>query len=83
MYYFQFVLHAIGVLAFATFADPTTAKFIPVMVGLFYVGRILFVLGYIVNPFARALGFGITLFPTLYAIATTIMQCKTRGFASF
>jgi MAPEG family len=41
---------------------------IPVLAALFAVGRILFWMGYQINPLARAVGFGITALPTAVAL---------------
>jgi len=41
---------------------------IPMLAGLFGLGRALFLAGYLIAPWARAVGFGITFYPTAGAL---------------
>ena len=61
----QFSLHALGVLALTTYLDENCMSDIPVLVAMFFIGRILFTIGYISSPDNRGFGFFITFMPTL------------------
>lgn len=76
----QFLLHAIGLLALTTYLDETCMSAIPVLVSMFFVGRVFYSLGFKTSERNRGFGFFITFLPTLitygyclYKFATTYL----------
>lgn len=76
----QFLLHAIGLLALTTYLDETCMSAIPVLVSMFFVGRVFYSLGFKSSERNRGFGFFITFLPTLitygyclYKFATTYL----------
>lgn len=61
----QYFLHMTGLLMLATILEPSSLKAIPILVGLFLLGRFTFWFGYTRSPFNRSFGFMTTLVPTL------------------
>lgn len=61
----QYFLHMAGLLMLATILEPSSLKAIPILVGLFLLGRFTFWFGYTRSPFNRSFGFMTTLVPTL------------------
>ncbi|WP_413167246.1 MAPEG family protein [Capilliphycus salinus ALCB114379] len=74
----QVILFAIASLICATFLDGETIKLIPILSVLFGAGRILFWLGYLQQPMYRALGMGITLYPTALMLFWDAYQVFTH-----
>lgn len=77
----QFLLHAVGLLALTTYLDETCMYGIPVLVSMFFTGRVCFALGYKSSEKNRGFGFFITFIPTLitygyclYKFATTYIM---------
>jgi hypothetical protein len=64
----QVVLAAIAWIGLALALPAERLGVIPVLAALFAVGRILFWVGYQIDPVARAIGFGLTLVPTAVAL---------------
>jgi hypothetical protein len=63
----QLVLFFIATMVLSTF--PTTdLRVLPIMMGLFVLGRILFWIGYVFDPLYRALGMTMTAVPTVIAL---------------
>lgn len=76
----QFLLHAIGLLALTTYLDEACMSAIPVLVSMFFVGRVFYSLGFKSSERNRGFGFFITFLPTLitygyclYKFATTYL----------
>ncbi len=68
----QFVLVVIAHLVLVTVIDSESVKIIPLLVCWWVIGRILFWLGYHQFPVGRAVGFGITFYPTVCVIAYSV-----------
>lgn len=64
----QLTLMAFGHLALATLLPPDQLKIIPVLVALFCVSRIVYWIGYSLNPLFRTLGFVATFYPNIAAL---------------
>ncbi len=64
----QTALAAIAWLGLALVLSHEYLKLIPAMAISFLVGRILFFIGYLIAPTARALGLGLTAYPTFAAL---------------
>ncbi len=67
----QLVLLVITHMAFVATADRDEMKIIPILVSLFIVGRVCFWIGYHQNPLARAFGFAVTFYPTIFMMIFT------------
>ena len=70
----QFVLVVIAHLVLVTVIDSESVKIIPILVCWWVIGRILFWVGYHQFPVGRAVGFGITFYPTVCVIAYGIYR---------
>jgi hypothetical protein len=64
----QTVLAAVAWTGLALSLKSENLSLIPVMAGLFGVGRIAFWIGYLMAPWARAFGLGLTFYPTAVAL---------------
>jgi len=64
----QTVLAAIAWFGLALVLPVPQLKLIPAMAISFAIGRVLFLIGYLVVPVARALGLGLTAYPTFAAL---------------
>jgi hypothetical protein len=60
----QTVLAVCAWLGLAVVAPLNVVAIMPVLAALFVAGRVLFWVGYLVAPWARAFGFGLTFYPT-------------------
>jgi len=69
----QFILYFIGNAALALYCPLEEARTLIILTILFVLGRLLFWVGYHVNPFLRAFGFGITFYPTIAVYAWLIL----------
>jgi len=69
----QFILYFIGNAALALYCPLEEARTLIILTILFVLGRLLFWVGYHVNPFLRAFGFGITFYPTVAVYAWLIL----------
>ena len=63
----QFTAYFIANAGLAMYCPIEEARTLPILTGLFVVGRILFWVGYHTNPYLRAFGFGVTFYPTVIA----------------
>jgi hypothetical protein len=65
----QVILAAIAWTGLALYLPDNLLPVIPVLAVVFFVGRITFFIGYLIQPIARAYGMVLTAFPTLIAYA--------------
>jgi hypothetical protein len=63
----QTVLVVIAWPLLALLLPPAEPGIVPVLAVLFGVGRFAFLIGYLIAPWARAFGFGLTFYPTVLA----------------
>ena len=70
----QAVLAVIAWLGLAITLPTEKLSIIPVMALLFFIGRILFFAGYLFSPVGRAVGFGLTFYPTIAAFVWLLLQ---------
>jgi len=63
----QFTAYFIANAGLAMYCPIEEARTLPILTGLFVVGRILFWVGYHKNPYLRAFGFGVSFYPTVIA----------------
>lgn len=75
----QAVLAVVAHLALATLLRGSEMILLPLLVGLFCTGRLLFALGYRRGAAGRAFGFGLTFYPTLAAIGAAIILLPLRS----
>ncbi|OWF44146.1 Transmembrane protein 79 [Mizuhopecten yessoensis] len=61
----QFIFHFVGQIVLCTYLSSESMKAIPLLVVLFVVGRILYKIGYQIEPMKRTFGFASTFLPTL------------------
>jgi len=61
----QFVVSAINQLIFATFVGEERLRLIPLISFFFFIGRLAFFVGYLINPLHRAFGFALTWIPSV------------------
>lgn len=74
----QCFLHMVGVLSLSTLLEPSSLRAIPILTGLFLLGRIAYGYGYSRSPFNRSFGFIMTLVPTI----VVYIYCTYRLFSS-
>ncbi|XP_061193045.1 transmembrane protein 79-like [Saccostrea echinata] len=72
----QYFLHMAGVLTLSTILDASSLKVIPILAGLFLLGRFTYGVGYSQSPFNRSFGFIMTFIPTLLVY----VYCTYRMF---
>lgn len=64
----QFTLFLIALLGLALLLPAPALTVLPIYASLFVIGRIAFWVGYHINPLYRAVGFGMTFYPTVAAM---------------
>ena len=64
----QTVLAAVAWAGLALTLAPQDLRLIPALAGLFVAGRAAFWIGYLLAPWARAFGFGLTFYPTAVSL---------------
>jgi hypothetical protein len=69
----QFILYFIGNAALALYCPLEEARTLIILTMLFVLGRVLFWVGYHINPYVRAFGFGLTFYPTVGVYAWLIL----------
>ena len=70
----QFTAFFIANAGLAMYCPLDQARTLPILTGLFVLGRILFWIGYHKNPYLRAFGFGLTFYPTVAAFAWLMVR---------
>ncbi|XP_072021306.1 transmembrane protein 79-like [Amphiura filiformis] len=83
----QTLIHVPGLFAVASYVQPENLKLIPLIVILFVIGRIVYWIGYTRHAFQRALGFMLTIYPSIgmhgYALFCLFYYGATyHGFSS-
>ena len=77
----QFLGFFVTIVAFATYVDtPAQLKLIPLYTTAFIVGRVLFRIGYGINPGYRTTGMFINFASTWYIVGFTLYLMFTKGF---
>ena len=75
----QLAVFVLTTLALMSYVQGEEIRLIPVYSFTFFVGRILYRIGY---PNHRGFGFGMTMLPSFFLCALTVYFMVTRGFAS-
>ena len=73
----QFIIFLVALAGVALYLPLEEAHSIPLLTSLFLMGRGLFWYGYHKNPYLRALGFGITFYPTIGVYAWLLVRMFT------
>eukprot|EP00731_Ephydatia_muelleri_P030794 Em0022g308a len=77
----QFLVYLVSVMALATYLDtPEQLKLIPLYTTAFIVGRVLFRIGYGINPGYRSVGMTINIVSSVYIVGFTLYLMYTKGF---
>lgn len=74
----QSVLAVVAYPAWALLAPSTWLSLLPAAAGLFVIGRVLFFRGYENGAPGRALGFGLTFYPTALMLLALALLCLAR-----
>ena len=69
----QFMLYFIGNAGLALYCPLEEARTLIILTILFVLGRVLFWVGYHINQYVRAFGFGLTFYPTVVVYAWLIL----------
>ncbi len=75
----QTLIHIPALFAFASYVQPENLKLVPLVVILFFVGRMIYWIGYVQYPFYRALGFAMALFPSMIMTGYSIFSLFHSG----
>jgi len=70
----QFTLFFVAQGGLVLYAVQHEVRSVPILTGLFLLGRLLFWIGYHENPYLRAFGFGITFYPTVGVYAWLMLR---------
>ncbi|XP_043909928.1 uncharacterized protein LOC122787342 [Protopterus annectens] len=79
----QFTIYFINLVALATFLEQEHLKIIPILAGLFTVGRLIYWISLGVNSEYRGFGYGLTFFPALAMTAYNFYCLYQLGFGYF
>ena len=73
----QSVIFILANFALLSVVDLQNITLLPLLAVIFMFGRILFLLGYLYNPIARAPGFALTFYPSVLSIFYTLFKILT------
>ena len=76
----QLLCFLLLVFALTTYLEPEEMRIIPLYSLSFIVGRILFMIGYTINPKYRSVGMSINFFTNIFCVGHMIHLMYTRGF---
>ena len=76
----QLIVFLLLVVALTTYLEPAEMRIIPLYSLAFIVGRILFMIGYSINPKHRSIGMGINFYLSFFFIGYIIYLMYLRGF---
>ena len=78
----QLWIHLPGLFVLASYVQPENLKLIPLIAFLFFIGRIIYWIGYIRSPLQRAFGFSFTIFPAFGMLGYATF-CLLKSGATF
>ena len=78
----QLLIHLPGLFALASYVQPENLKLIPMIALLFFIGRIIYWIGYMHKPLYRVYGFSFSLFPALCMLGYATF-CLLKSGATF
>lgn len=76
----QFLLHAFSLIVLSTYLSEESMYWIPLLVVLFVIARVVFAVGYSMDPLKRAYGFAMTFTPTVVVIIYCLYCLFMYGF---
>ena len=76
----QFLLHSFSLIVLSTYLSEEKMYLIPLLVVLFCIGRLLFAMGYSMDPLKKDVGFAMTIFPTVGVILYCLYSLFIYGF---
>ena len=79
----QFLVHSFSLVVLATYLSEENMNFIPLLVAVFSIGRLLFAVGYSIDPLRRGFGFAVTFLPTAMVIYYCLYCLFMYGFDAY
>ena len=79
----QFLLHSISLLVLSTYLSEENMYLVPLLVVLFSIARLLFAVGYSIDPLWRGFGFVMTCYPTAVVICYCLYCLFMYGFEAY
>ena len=70
----QFLLHSFSLVVLATYLSEENMHLVPLLVVVFSIARLLFAVGYSIDPLKRGFGFVMTFYPTI-VVMTYCLYC--------
>ena len=77
----QLLLHSFSLIALSTYLSEENMYLVPLLVVLFSIARLLFAVGYSMDPLKRALGFVMTFLPTVGVILYCLYCLFAHGYS--
>ena len=79
----QFLLHSFSLIVLATYLSEETMHLVPLLVVLFSIARLLFAVGYSIDPLWRGFGFAMTFLPSAVVIYYCLYCLFMYGFEAY
>lgn len=79
----QFLLHSFGLTVLSTYLSEESMHWVPLLVILFVVSRVLFFVGYSIHPLKRAIGFFMTFTPSVAVMLYSLWCLIVYGFDAY
>ena len=76
----QFLLHSVSLFVLSTYLSEENMGLVPLLVVLFCIARLLFAVGYSIDPHKRVVGFVMTFYPTILVIIYCLYCLFAYGF---
>ena len=79
----QFLLHSFSLVALSTYLSEENMHLVPLLVVLFSIARLLFAVGYSIDPLKRGFGFAMTSYPTFMVITYCLYCLFMHGLEAY
>ena len=79
----QFLLHSFGLTVLSTYLSEESMHWVPLLVILFVVSRVLFFVGYSIHPLKRSIGFFMTFAPSVAVMLYSLWCLIVYGFDAY
>lgn len=79
----QFLLHSFSLIALATYLSEENMHLVPVLVVVFSIARLVFAVGYSIDPLKRGTGFAMTFLPSAMVICYCLYCLFMYGFEAY
>lgn len=76
----QFLLHSVSLFVLSTYLSEENMGLVPLLAVLFCIARLLFAVGYSIDPHKRVVGFVMTFYPTILVIIYCLYCLFVYGF---